>query len=335
MRRIGYITLSILVLLTMLTACGKTDAQSVAKDLENKLKDLKSYKTLGVMKIQSGELVQEYKLEIWYKEPHYYRVVLNSNNVPTQVILRNDEGVFILTPQLNKSFRFKSEWPSDNSQPYPYLYQSLVNSVISDHESVFSAENKQYLFDVKANYNLNRTLTRQKVWFDNDLKPLKVEILDENQLKMIEVVFEQFEFDVKFDEDAFDTQRNMTGWQMENIPVFNTNKNFGIIEPSYLPQGVVLKNVEQISKDDKTQVILKYDGKYQFTIIEELSKDSIMTMAKEGNIIDLGFTQAVISGEELKQLAWSNEGIDYILTGNAPTEEMVMVAKSLYGQAAK
>ena len=28
----------------------------------------------------------------------------------SQIILRNEEGVFVLTPALNKSFRFQSDW---------------------------------------------------------------------------------------------------------------------------------------------------------------------------------------------------------------------------------
>ena len=34
----------------------------------------------------------------------------------SQIILRNEEGVFVLTPALNKSFRFQSDWPQNSSR---------------------------------------------------------------------------------------------------------------------------------------------------------------------------------------------------------------------------
>ena len=35
-----------------------------------------------------------------------------------QIILKNPEGVFVVTPALNKSFKFQSDWPNNTSQIY-------------------------------------------------------------------------------------------------------------------------------------------------------------------------------------------------------------------------
>lgn len=45
----------------------------------------------------------------------------------TQIVLRNDEGVFVLTPSQNKSFRFQSNWPDNQGQVY--LYETLIRSI--------------------------------------------------------------------------------------------------------------------------------------------------------------------------------------------------------------
>ena len=42
----------------------------------------------------------------------------------SQIIVKNPDGVFVLTPTLNQIFKFQSEWP--NNSPKPYIYQSLI-----------------------------------------------------------------------------------------------------------------------------------------------------------------------------------------------------------------
>ena len=80
------------------------------------------------MTIETGNDPQEYQVEIWYKKPELYRVYLeNPKKDQSQVILRNGNGVFVLTPSLNKSFRFHSDWPNNSSQVY--LFESLVKDI--------------------------------------------------------------------------------------------------------------------------------------------------------------------------------------------------------------
>ena len=80
------------------------------------------------MTIETGNDPQEYHVEIWYKKPELYRVYLeNPKKDQSQVILRNGNGVFVLTPSLNKSFRFHSDWPNNSSQVY--LFESLVKDI--------------------------------------------------------------------------------------------------------------------------------------------------------------------------------------------------------------
>ena len=44
------------------------------------------------------------------------------------VLHDDDDGVYVLTPSLNKSFKFQSDWPYENSQIY------LLNALIKDIE---------------------------------------------------------------------------------------------------------------------------------------------------------------------------------------------------------
>lgn len=122
------------------------------------------------MTLYTGEQPQEYKVEVWYKNPSYYRISLaNVQKDITQIVLRNDEGVFVLTPSMNKSFRFQSDWPDDQGQVY--LYQTLVRGIVSDNNRQFVEDGDNYVFEVAANYQSN-ALVRQKIWLDKRLMSL-------------------------------------------------------------------------------------------------------------------------------------------------------------------
>lgn len=57
-----------------------------------------------------------------------------------QIILRNKDGVYVVTPSLNKSFKFQSEWPYNNSQVY--LLQSIVDDIKDDEGKKISGKGK-------------------------------------------------------------------------------------------------------------------------------------------------------------------------------------------------
>ena len=62
----------------------------------------------------------------------------------SQIILRNEEGVFVLTPALNKSFRFQSDWPQNSSQAY--LYESLVRDILQDKKTLLLRKQISIIF---------------------------------------------------------------------------------------------------------------------------------------------------------------------------------------------
>ncbi|WNQ10415.1 outer membrane lipoprotein carrier protein LolA [Paenibacillus aurantius] len=211
MRRITWMMTSLMLVLALaLAGCGKKDAGSLSKDLDQKVSKLESYQGSGKMVLYTGQQPQEYAVDVSYKNPHYYRISLtNEKKDIEQIVLRNDEGVFVLTPHLNKSFRFQSDWP--NNQGQVYLYHSLVQSIVADKDRKMTTDGKDVVFDVLANYG-NPTLVRQKIWLDSkSYSPRHVEVLDANTNIMVTVDFDTFKFDASFDKDSFDTQRNLTG----------------------------------------------------------------------------------------------------------------------------
>lgn len=185
------------ILTVLLTACGEMSQQDVVDKLKSNLKDNKSYYATGIMEIDNHGYLYQYSVEVIYQKDNKYKVTLK--NVTTnneQIILKNDEGVFILTPALNKQFQFQSDWPLSSSQVY--LYQSLITDILNDTEAVFEATDDVYIFETKANYPRNRDLVYQRITFDKkELTPIEVYVVDSKGELGISMKFLSFGYDSK------------------------------------------------------------------------------------------------------------------------------------------
>ena len=103
----------------LLTGCGHRNEKEVLKEFQNKVNNANSYYLTGEMELLNNEDVYNYNISVSYKKDDFYKIELvNVVNDHKQVILRNSEGVYIVTPSLNKSFKFQSDWPYNNSQVY-------------------------------------------------------------------------------------------------------------------------------------------------------------------------------------------------------------------------
>lgn len=329
----------IAIISLLATGCGPKGVDDIVGDLNSRMENMTGYKMNAKLTLQTGKDPQTYDVEVWHNKPDFYRVALTSKERDiTQIILRNQEGVFVLTPHLNKSFRFQSGWPENHAQVY--LYESLIKSILDDEQRVFAEEDGKYAFEVKADYQ-NRSLTTQKIWLNPDLSPVKVDVLDTNKNVMVTVDFSGFEADAKFDGDSFNKDRNMeTSKLNSSVPAMadgqqnDETKSFGVIQPSYIPNGVTFTGVEKVDGQDGAQIVLRYRGDFSYTLIEERPKAATVSYPT-GDIVDLGHTVAVLTGDEKKTLTWTYDGVEYLLTGDLPEEEMIAVAQSTFNQVGK
>lgn len=395
MRRISWMLAMVLVLSALLAACGKKDAAAVVKDLNEVVGEMESYQGAGVMTLHTGETPQQYKVEVWHQKPSYYRIALtNAKKDVTQIVLRNDEGVFVLTPSQNKSFRFQSDWPDNQGQVY--LYETLIRSITGDTTRQFADEKESYVFDVAANYNTH-ALVRQKIWLNkSDYAPKQVEVSDSNANVVVDVKFDSFKFGAEFGKDAFDMQRNMTaateegnaattddagtkqpanpqaepdangavsdgqtgvsegtkqpgtegaegsegavGEQNSEEPTSaepSESDSFGVIQPTYAPEGVKLKDDQITEEAGDYSVLLRYEGTYNYTIFEARPQDRAVSLAPS-RLVDLGFTAGMISGDALQTLTWTFDGVEYRITSaDLPENEMVRIATSMQESSGK
>jgi outer membrane lipoprotein-sorting protein len=335
-RNLFGVLLSIFLIFT-LAACGAKSQEDVVKALDEKMEKMSSYKAEAKLTLTTGSEPQVYDVEIWYKQPSYYRVNLkNAEKDQNQMILRNDEGVFVLTPALNKSFRFQSDWPKNGSQAY--LYESLVKDILNDSTANFKATKDHYVFETKTNYPNSKMLPKQEITLNKkDLSPVSVKVMDTDMNPLLTVEFSKVEFNAKFDKDAFDTEKNMTRAQLD-VPTM-AQEGDGALEVMYpldLPAGVEPVEEKEIATENGKRIVMTFGGEKSFTFIQEkarvLPATSTSTLI-EGEPIDLGFAIGALTDNSL---TWSYKGVDFMIASNDLTpEEMMMIARSVQGTAIK
>ncbi|OCA89349.1 DUF4367 domain-containing protein [Bacillus sp. FJAT-27225] len=340
MRRKVLLLMAGLLAVLALSACGAQSQESVRKDLEGKLEDLSGYKVNAKMTLAMGASPQVYDVEIWHKDPSYYRVNLkNAKKDQSQMILRNDEGVFVLTPALNKSFRFQSDWPKNSSQAY--LYESLIQDIIDDKNAKFSSTDDYYVFETKTRYQNNQMLPLQEIKLNkDDLSPAVVKVMDADRNSLVTVKFSKVKFNASFNKKDFDMQKNMTRAQV-GMPAMadggSKDTSFTVKYPSAEMPGVSLVQEKEVSIEDGKRVVLTYGGEKSFTLIQEKRLVEQATASypadMNGDPVDLGFTIGAITKQSI---SWNQDGIDYrIASKDLTAAEMVSIAMSVQGELVK
>ncbi|WP_156290221.1 LolA family protein [Oceanobacillus salinisoli] len=343
MRRLN-VTLKLMVLgliVLVLAACGEKTQEDVVGELQKKLEEMTGYKAKAEMSMNTGEEEQKFNIDIWHQKEELYRVALSSESDEkgSQIILKNEDGVFVLTPSLEKSFKFQTEWPDNGSQPY--LYQSLVEDVIADPEATFETTETDYIFRTKTNYQSNNNLPYQEIHFDKeDYTPVLVRVLDKDDNALVEVNFTSFELNPTFNEDDFSMDKNMASSDTSAPASAGAEEETAdnvleVVMPEFTAGAEVMEQRE-VDLENGKRVILTFEGDKNFTFIQERS-DAVTTLNApqevEGDIVNLGYTLAALSENKIE---WNYNGVDYTLASDELTrEELIQVAQSVQGKAVK
>ncbi|MFD2639757.1 LolA family protein [Piscibacillus salipiscarius] len=340
MKRKLVLFITLLFMVGLLAACGENTAEDVVDSLNKKAEEMQSFKATADMVIETGEEPQQFDVQVWHQKDDYYKVVLQNelDEKGNQVILRNDEGVFVLTPSINKSYKFQNDWPKHHSQPY--LFTSLVSDIANDADREFKSTENFYEFTVKTNYKGNQQLPYQKIYFHKKTyEPAHVRVLNSQNETMVKVDFTEFEFNPEIKEGEFDTEQNLAEGTVSVPTVAELEEqSMAVYYPTNLPGGVEFTNEKVVSTDNGERSILTYDGDKHFKLVQEMYTNSHPTSVDvpvyaEGEMVNLGFTVGHLTNNSLE---WQQDGMRFVLASDSLTvEEMVEVAKSVQGQAMK
>ena len=338
------------VLLFTITGCGEYKLEDAIKDFSKSVENSKSYKVNGTMEISSGEEIFTYSIDTYYLKDDYYKVILvNQTNNHEQIILKNADGLYVVTPSLNKSFKFDSVWPDNSSQAY--ILQNLVNDIKNDSSATLEKKDNEYIIRSKVNYPNNEELSYQKIHFDKNMNLNKVEVYNNEDIVKIKVNFKTIDLKAKLSEDDFvlndlidepntnETQNN-DNCSEETCKEESNNCEEGkceetsstldsIIYPLYIPSETHLSSSETVSTETGQRVILTFSGDKNFVIVEEkaVASNDFEVVPVFGDPLMLNDTVGALSSNSI---SWHANDISYYLVSSDLTaNEMVNVAKSL------
>lgn len=340
----------------------------VIKDLTKKINNSSSYYIEGTLEIVNNEDIYTYDVEVSYAKKDNYKVrLVNNVNNHEQIILRNKEGVYVVTPRINKSFKFQSDWPYNNSQVY--LLSPLLEDINSDENRVFEEVTDGYKITVNANYPNNPKLVKQEILLDKNVNIKSVTVIDKDGNKQISMNYKKIDLNSKFKDSYFDlkeiidvreetpnsaedknnntntnentntntntnTNENTNTNTNENTKTEenkaeNTSKIEDVIYPMYIPTNTYLSNKEKVSKDSGERLILTFDGDNPFMLIEE-------TIAKEkehlivptyGELELMASTVAIVNDNSVN---WIDNNIEYyVVSDKLSKQELLNIARSI------
>lgn len=319
--------LGLIVFLFLLTGCGKYDEKEIVKDLSNKIEDVKGYYLEAQMEIINNEDVYKYDVKVSYQKGDLFRVSLkNQANNHEQILLRNDEGVYVLTPSLNKSFKFQSEWPYNNSQSY--ILQTILKDIQADDDRIFEETENYYIFTTKVNYPNNRKLEKQVVYFDKQLNLKEIHVLNDENNTEIKVEVTKTDMKATYNAKYFTLTENMQTAVVEE-EVNPVTKIEDIIYPMYIPEKTSLGSQNTIAKNVGERIILTFEGEKPFILVEETAnkEEEFTTIPTYGEPAMLIDTIGAISDNSV---SWISNGLEYYLASDDMSiNELVNVATSI------
>ena len=334
----------------LVSGCGKYDDKDLLKDLSKKVEYSNAYHMTGTLEIYRNEEKYTYNVDSSYKKGDLFKVnLVNQNNNHEQIILKNDEGVYVITPSLNKSFKFQSDWPYNNSQIY--LLQPIITDLNNDTDRTFEKTNDGYILTSKVNYSSERDFNNQKIYVDKDKNITKVEVLDSDENIKMSLTIIDIDFKAKFDDNYFDAsnyqkqiaqkeeanKENSTTQNKENSEQNNnqqstdatTSKIEDIVYPMYVPVDTQLSGQDIVETVNGERVILTFTGESAFTVVQEtlpkteqtstnyIYGDPYLILDTVGSITDYS-------------VSWISNGVEYsVMSDTMEIDELLTVAQSI------
>ena len=315
-------------------------SSNVEKNALETLEKLDSYYMEASMDFYKGEDTRSYIVKVSYQkadETDLFRVSMYDKAInQEQIIIKNQDGVYVLTPALNQAYKFKGDWPLNGHKPY--LYQSMIETMQGTCD--ISKLDDGYLVTSTPDFKNMPSWSRQEMKMTKDYKPEWVHIYDNNNDVAVKISFTKVEFNPTFAENYFEVDANMSEAR-NNL----TESSSSIIKdlPLYPVNADVdasLKEVSNITINSCTQVMLTYSGKQGFTILEGKanSHEELVVEEIDGEIVDIyGTLGYVTSNANINKLYFVQNGISYLIYSDSESvATLVEVASGMeYVEAEK
>lgn len=257
------ISVIMVLLLTLFSSCSVKDSTDEVTKVTKYLGDLNSYSLTSTMNINRADRKVSMDVSVDYLAPSYYKVSFK-NKDNEQMIIKNDDGVFVLNPSLNKQFKFDSDWPLNSS--HAYLLEAICKDIKADSGAVGSTNSGVISIECGITHKTNQNLTKMKYTCEeNGLKPKKSVFLNDKGEEIITVDFNTFTPDKTLNKDYFNEKQYLSN--QEEGPTNSETTSLAVTV------GYELEcNTLNTSSTDNNTTILVYSGDKPYTIIVQEAK---------------------------------------------------------------
>ena len=327
----------------LFSGCTNNNQNKILKKIKSNIDKHEKYEVKANLELISNDESYNYSVVLDNYKDKYYKVsLINKANSKEQVILKNEDAVYVITPSLNKSFKFQSSWPNNSSQIY--LLESVYNDIKTDEKRTFDVTKNGYIFTSEVSFPSNIALKKQKVTVDNDYYIRKVEILNKNDVAMMTIVFErpkgknlntddfsldnfiEKEEETKEKEDKESTTEEKEDKESKEETVSALDD---ILYPLYLPPNTKLSNKQTVNTENGQRAILTFAGDKSFILVEEnsIKEDEFTVVPTSGE--PCLFMDAIGSLSD-NSITWTSNDVDYYLTSTVMNQkELMEVAQSI------
>lgn len=301
----------------------------VSTTIEKRKEDLMAYHMEATMDIEQGDNTKNYLVKSDYQKEdnnENFKVSLTDTNInQEQIIIKNKDGVYVLTPTLNQVYKFKSEWPTN--APKPYLYQAILSTFDDKHE--IKKVDDGIIVTSNPTYKNNPNWVKQDIKLTNDLSPKYVNIYNAKNEAIVKINFTTVDFNPKFKEGYFDVKTTME----ETRSTMSETTMAGEIDFPLYPTGA---NIAATKKEETTSniggsnvVILVYEGQDSFTVVQQIVEANSELVISE---VD-GELESVLSGVAYSKnnyLIYVSDNVKYqIYSKDMTTAQKLEVAEGM------
>jgi outer membrane lipoprotein-sorting protein len=318
----------------LLVGCAKDKV--ITETFPKKVEQLDSYILKGRLESFFPTGRKESEVTVSYKHPDYYRVELKMLGLnETQLIVKNKDGVYVLIPRINKTFKIEGSWPLNSS--CSYLLQSLAKDIVNDPDIRILEEKDSFTVEVKAKLFNDANPTKQKIIFDKKTKlPSEVLVYDDNQNLMTRLTINTIDINPNISEDVFKVDKTIAEIRQQYGDESPTYEDRSFVYPTYFPEGSTLDQEVITGENSNRIAIMKFKGdEISFNVIQQYVNDqeAITTTYISGNILLVSGNVAIYGND---QLIFLENGIEYIIASSTiDFTEIYKMAESLVADTEK
>lgn len=203
--KICRLILSILLCVSFLLACTQPTDEEVYYKVQKKLGKLTSYECIMTVNMSQGDNQTEYIYKQYFKKPNSYRLeLLSPEPLKGNLMVSNGKMAWVYSPSINQTYRIDSI--QKFNKELLFIGYFMQNYMTSKEVDIVSATNDNQSFilitaDIPGG---NYHFAKQKLWIDKkEIAPTKLQILDQQNKLVLEVIYEDFKYNPKLDEDMF------------------------------------------------------------------------------------------------------------------------------------